>query len=237
MIRSNGPRRRRWSAAGGGDEVDRAAPARRADAVGADIGAGDGDRDRVDVGRGDGCSGPAPRRRQREDAGSGAEVGDVREAVPPRQPVERDQAAVGGEMLAGAERQPRLDGEAEVARADRIGMGGGVDDEAPGADRREPRLAERHPVGVAEVVDLRAARRGRRDQRVERGQVGGGRRGGKVSVERPCVGLRRVGLVGQQRRRRLGIGEGIVGERDRLGLGARRGQADAPAASGHNLRR
>ena len=140
--------------------------------------------------------------------------------------IERREAAGGGRVLAGAERQPGVDLERHRAFGHGLAVGRRVDEEAAGADRLEALLAHRHPIVLAEAVDLRRvpARQPRQHfQFVER------RLALEISVEPPVVGLGRVGLVGDQHRRRIVVREQIVGFGQRFGLGARAMEGDAPA--------
>ena len=104
--------------------------------------------------------GPQRQRGEGEQAGAGADVGDIGEALAVAlEPVERGEAAGGGRVLAGAEGEAGVD--LEIDPCPRSGaMGRRVDVEAAGADRLQPGLAHRHPVGLAELLDARR-RRGR----------------------------------------------------------------------------
>ena len=75
------------------------------------------DRDRIDVGGDRPRGGPQPQRGEGEQAGAGADVGEIGDARARRpQPVERDQAAGGGLVLAGAEGAAGVDLEARPRR-------------------------------------------------------------------------------------------------------------------------
>ena len=141
---------------------------------------------------------------------------------------------MGGGVLAGAERQPRLDGDTDVAGAHGGGMRGGMDDDAPGAHRLQPALAERRPVGVGQAFDpCRAARRCR--QRGDaRHQCGIGF-AVDIGDQHPVVGPVGVGFVDHERRRIGEVGENLAAVGQRLGLGAGAGQSNRPAGHAANL--
>ena len=120
----------------------------------------------------------------------------------PREHIERFEAAGGGRVLAGAESEAGVDLERSGSGRDAAAVGRGVDEEAAGTDRLEPGLAHRHPVGLAELLDLRSAAA----QPGDLGQILGGRLMIEIGMDQPLVGPRLVGLVGDQHRRigRLG---------------------------------
>ena len=171
---------------------------------------GDVDRDRVDVG-GDALGlWPQRQRGEGEQAGAGADVGDVGEALAgDLEPVERGEAAGGGVMLAGAEGEPGVDLEGDRALGHGVAMGRGVDEEAPGADRLEPGLAHRHPIILAEMLDRRASHP-RRAWPARRGRRASARRRNK----RGCASRRAA--PGRARRRRSPAAIAANGNRSSL---------------------
>ena len=98
-----------------------------------------------------------------------------------------------------------------------------MDVEAAGADRLEPGLAHRHPVGLAELFDvpLAGAKRAQRGQVLRRWRVI------EIGVDQPVVGPGLVGLVRDQHRRAVAEAREIVHRADRLAL--RPGAADGGA--------
>src|SRR5438477_6998662 len=126
---------------------------------------------------------------------------------------------------------PRSEGEARVdferGRAARsAAMHWGVHVKAPGADRLEARLAHRHPVRFAELLEprLAVAKAGKAAQLLRLGLMV------EIGVDQPVVRLRRVGLVGNEDRRALRSGKDILRPAaDRLTLSARARDGDPPA--------
>ena len=102
------------------------------------------DGDRIDI------AGNGPRAaiglqgRHGQHTGAGADIGDVPEITDFFQARYRRHAAMRGGVLAGAEGQACFDAEGPIADAHRIGVIGGVDDEAPGSHRHQVAL---HVVG------------------------------------------------------------------------------------------
>ena len=78
-----------------------------------------------------------------------------------------------------------------------------MDVEAPGADRLQSGLAHRHPVGLAELLDLRFAA----SKRGNGLQLGGSRLVVEIGVDQPFVRLRRIRLVGDKPARLFFKGE------------------------------
>ena len=119
MIRSNGAR-----AVSSGESMPSATPSSSSPApwpsvtsIDRGIVAGDVDRDRVDVGGDAPRLGPQRQRGEGEQAGAGADVGDVGEALAVAlEAVERREAARGGRMLAGAEGEAGVDLEIDPRR-------------------------------------------------------------------------------------------------------------------------
>src|SRR4051794_28415356 len=99
------------------------------------------DRLRVDVGRDAAGAGPKAQRRKSEQARAGAHVGNVCElAMLASENIELLEAAGSGCMLARAECQAGIDLERSRSRRDAAAVGRGMDEEAAGMDRLEPRL-------------------------------------------------------------------------------------------------
>ena len=134
------------------------------DAVAHDIAAGDADRIAVDVGR----HHPVPqqfRRRDRQDAGPGPDIERMAKAMASRQPVERQEAAAGRLMLAGAECCRGVNQNPDRTGRDAAVMMRSADMEAADPLRWEGQLVFRQPVAVGEPLlpdlDERAASRRR----------------------------------------------------------------------------
>ena len=104
--------------------------------------------------------GPQRQRGEGEQAGAGADVGDVGEVrAVAFQPVERREAAGGGRVLAGAEGEAGVDLEADRARRPARGAVGVWTKKRPARIGSQARLAHRHPVVLAELLDRRRRRR------------------------------------------------------------------------------
>ena len=95
-------------------------------------------------------------------------------------------------------------------------MVGRVDGEAAGADRLQPGLAHRHPIGLAKLLDLGPPPPRLRQQV----QLLRCRLVLEISVDQPVVGLGFVGLVGDQHRRLIAEARQIVHRADRFALRA-----------------
>jgi hypothetical protein len=139
------------------------------------------------------------------------------------EPVERLEAAGGGRMLAGTEGQSGVDLEIDPIGIGRVGRR--VDMEPSGADRLKARLAHRHPILLAELLDLRRARAEDSQDRhllTVRVMV-------EIGMDQPFVGLGGIGLVGDEHRRIVGAVESIFRIDDRLALRARTWNRDPEA--------
>jgi hypothetical protein len=116
-----------------------------------------------------------PRGRDGEHARTGAEVedparrrssgalGTVHGTMPAAHfadAIEREQASAGGAMMAGAERQRRLDLDADGINRDAKAVMATVDDEAAGSDRRQASEAPAYPIGRRDALETQ--RLGRR---------------------------------------------------------------------------
>ena len=129
-------------------------------------------------------------------------------------------------MLAGAERQTRIDLEID-------GVGGPVGimhrrmhEEAAGADRLQSLLAFRHPVGgIFEMLDLRLARSKLR----QLGDFDLGWLSIEVGMKQPFVRLVRIGLVRDEHRGSAAVREQVTAVGYGLGLSARAREGDPPA--------
>ena len=137
-----------------------------------------------------------------ENAAAGAEIENPRAPLPGArlgyahgpayrfaEPVEREQAAAGGAVMAGAERERRLDLDADGASRNASAVMGAVHDEAAGRDRLEPAQALAHPVPCSvPLEDQRLGRLctgGRGDKRAQRVLVG---RGAEMNRDAPaCI--------------------------------------------------
>ena len=122
------------------------------------------------------------RRGDRQDAGAAAEIEHPAPPAPPGQPPERQQAALGGGMLAGAEGEPGIELDRQRARRRRPADMTAVDPKAPDRPRREALGGVRQPVG----------RRHRHDRQVEPRQARRFRQRGEARRQRLAVGLRLV---------------------------------------------
>ena len=100
-----------------------------------------------------------------------------------------------------------------------------MDGEATGADRLQPRLAHRHPVLLAELLDPRRAAA----QAAQQCDLLACRLMVEISMDQPIVGLRLIGLVGDEDGRIVAVGENVVPIRNRFSLRARAGDGDAEA--------
>ena len=85
-------------------------------------------------------------RGNRQHAGAGAEIEHAARAPGLQDMVEQQQAAPGGAVMAGAERQRRLDLDAELVGRDAVAVVLAVDDEAAGGDRDQILEARFDPV-------------------------------------------------------------------------------------------
>ena len=113
------------------------------------------------------------RRGDRQHAGAGAEIEHAPRTVRLQHMIEQQQAAARGAVMAGAERQRRLDLDAELVRRDARAIMLAVHDEAPGGDRDEVLEAGLDPVPGLDGVegDVLARRRRRRRGRPARGSA------------------------------------------------------------------
>ena len=110
----------------------------RADAVQPRVGARIRDRARIDVGR-QHRHAEQLRGGDRQHAGAGAEIEDVtRPLTAARQRIQRQQAAAGGAVMAGAERGRGLDLDADAMAGHARAVVRAVHDEAAGGDRPKP---------------------------------------------------------------------------------------------------
>ena len=196
--RSNGARRQtlRGGDAFRVDDLDH-----RAGAIEPGIGARGAHGGGVDVGR-EHAPPQGARGGDGEDAAAGAEIENPRAPLPGArlgcahgpahrfaEPVEREQAAAGGAVMAGAERERRLDLDADGASRNAGAVMGAMHDEAAGRDRLEPAQALAHPVPCsAPLEDQRLGRLctgGRGDERAQRVLVG---RGAEMNRDAPaCI--------------------------------------------------
>ena len=196
--RSNGARRRIFRAADAFrvDDLDH-----RSGAIEPGIGARGAHGGGVDVGR-EHAPPQGARGGDGENAAAGAEIENPRAPLPGArlgcahgpahrfaEPVEREQAAAGGAVMAGAERERRLDLDADGASRNAGAVMGAVHDEAAGRDRLEPAQALAHPVPCsAPLEDQRLGRLctgGRGDKRAQRVLVG---RGAEMNRDAPaCI--------------------------------------------------
>ena len=104
-----------------------------------------------------------------------------------------------------------------IAPPGRVAVGRRVDEEAPGADRLEPGLAHRHPIVLAELLDLG---RGAGGEAGERGElVARSAASVEISVDPPVVGACGSGSSAT-------ITGGVFGEREQSSLS---GSASASA--------
>ena len=186
------------------------------------------DRDRVDVG-GDGARRrPQPHRREGEQAGAGADIGEIGEIrALALQRVEGEQAAGRGLVLAGAEGAPGVDLEGDRARRHRSRWAGVWTKKRPARIGSSPcwlsvTQSSSPTRSAAARVPLALGTRA-----VQMLQHRGGRLRLEIGVEPPCVGA--VGFAGHQHRRRIEHGElgDVLAQRFRLRPGA--GQGDLPA--------
>ena len=132
------------------------------------------------------------RRRDGEHAGAGADVEHAQVCLAPaalllHEPVEREQAAAGGAVVAGAEGERRLDLDADAVAGDARAVVRAVHHEAAGFDRGEALEARAHPVLRRQPLEGERVRRvragGEGDQRPHRGFV---RRIAEMHGERPA---------------------------------------------------
>ena len=176
----------------------------------------DVDRYSVDVGGDAFRFRPQRKRCEREQAGAGADVGDVPEPRPLElEFIERCQAPAGRCMLPRAERERGIDFEIDTSRVGQ--MGWRVDREAAGTDRLKTGLAHRHPILFAELLDLGRSRtepRQDHDLLADRMMI-------EISVDHPLVRLCFVRLVGDEHRRIAARWKENVRVRYRFTLGAR----------------
>ena len=117
---------------------------------------------------------------------------------------------------------------ASISKLIRVGIGRagrGVDGEAAGADRLKPRLAHRHPIGFAKLLEpgRAVAERGHRADLI------GGRRMLEIGMDQPVVGPGFIGFVGDQHRGTFGEGRELAHRADLLALGAVARDRDSPA--------
>ena len=151
-------------------------------------------RDRIDVA----CQHRAMRRLRRGDAehaGAGAEIEHAAQLAALQHLVEQQQAAAGGAVMAGAERQRRLDLDAELVGRHIGAVVRAMHHEAAGAHRGEAFQAGLDPVPGLDGVERDRRRRavgGERHQLAHRGLI---RRRGEIQRDIP-------GAVGCARRRR-----------------------------------
>ncbi len=99
--------------------------------------------------------------------------------APAQDPVDRQQAAPRGGMLARPEGGAGIDLERDAPRRHLAVIVRAMHEEAPGRDRREVAQAGQHPIGVGHLLDGhhrgRSSHRGRRHRqgRIQAGAVGG----------------------------------------------------------------
>jgi hypothetical protein len=96
---------------------------------------------------------------------------------------------------------------------------GGVDVEPPGADRLEPLLALRHPIGFGQLLDRECGRAGS-EQRGDGGLVGLARRARQPDFEPPIIGPFLGDLAARQHHVRVPIERVFVRDERRFDHGA-----------------
>ena len=89
-------------------------------------------------------------RGDRQNAGAGADIERSGDPAPPRQRFERDQAAAGRGMLAGAERGRRVEHDPDRPGRHTAAVMRAVDKEAADAQRRKRELVFGEPVAVGQ---------------------------------------------------------------------------------------
>ncbi len=198
--------------------------------------AGHVDADRVDVGRDALRPGPQRQCGEGEQPGAGADVGDVGESLARLlETVERGEAARRGGMLSGAEGKAGVDFETGCTVGPILVVHRGVNEEPAGADRFEPGLAQRHPVGrILEPFEHGIAVDRERFEDAHFLPAG---LAVEISVDAPIVRLGLVGFLGDDDRRVEMIGEQQVAVRDRLRFGLGAVERDAPAHCEFSLAR
>ncbi len=111
----------------------------------------------------------------RQHTGAGAEIEHPPRPFRPQHLVEQDEATAGGAMMPGAERQRRLDLDADPVGTDTVAVVMAVHHEATGLDRREAFKARLDPVLGFDGVEHQGLRGGlvgrQRDQVAHRGLV------------------------------------------------------------------
>ena len=165
-----------------------------ANAVEPRIGTRDADRADVDVG----CKHTLVQRaggRNGKHAAASPEVEDAHNMAPVvqgfAQPIEREEAAARGAMMAGAKGERRLDLDADAVCRDAGTIVRTVDNEAAGLDRRQAGEAVAHPVGRRDQIEMErfggssTCRGGR--QRAQRIFIG---RGAKMNRDPPSSAAR-----------------------------------------------
>ena len=93
-----------------------------------------------------------------EHARAAADVDDALRPAALEQPVEMNEAAARGAVMAGAEGEPRLDLDADVVQANPRAIMAPMDEKAPGPHRREAGERARHPVAFLGDAEDRRAR-------------------------------------------------------------------------------
>ena len=152
------------------------------------IGAGRAHRAAIDVGcqhglpQGAGCG-------DGEHARAGAEIEDAPSRQRLAKPIERQQAAARGAVMAGAEGQRRFDLDADAVERDAGAVMGAVHDEAAGGDGSQSGEAFAHPILGRDTLEAQRLRRcgscRRGGQRAHHGLVG---RGTKIHRHPPAAG-------------------------------------------------
>ena len=213
------------------DQLELAAGAAEPDAVDRRILRRDLDRDRIDVGRGRSRRRPQPQRGEGEQAGAGAEIErDWRLAAPAalsRSSATRQPVVVSCWPVPKA--RPASISKAIAPGGTCVAVRGRVDEEAAGADRLQPGLAQASPNPRRRAAPPPARRRAALGaSAASRSRSAGPAR---PRNRRPSASAVAVRLAGHQHRRRIERGElgDILLQRLRLGPGA--GQGDLPAVS------
>jgi len=116
----------------------------------------DGDRQRIDIGREDALV-QRLGRGNRQHAGAGAEIEHASRTPGLQHMVEQQQAAPRGAVMAGAERQRRLDLDAELVGRNAVAVVLAMDDEAAGGHRDQIFQARLDPIPGFDRVENHAA--------------------------------------------------------------------------------
>ena len=194
------------------------------DAVDRRIVTRDVDGDGIKIGRDALRLRPKRQRREGEQTRAGADVSDVAEVrASALEAIEGFKAAAGRRVLPGPKGEARVDFEADAVQLGRPRRR--VDIEPPSADRLQAGLAHRYPIGFAKLLHLRAPTA----QARQRGKIVCAWRVVEIGVDQPFVGLRGIGLVGDENGRTLAAAKEVAWLRDGLGLRAVAGNRRAPA--------